>query len=51
MKVKIEELVDEALTEPELPEYIKNKRTTIISEVKKGKKVEHVIDLMRAIFG
>ena len=51
VKLTIEELVDEALTEPELPEYIKNKRTTIISEVKKGKKVEHVIDLMRAIFG
>jgi hypothetical protein len=51
VKLTIEEIVDQALAESEIPEYIKNKRTTIISEVKKGKKVEHVIGLMRAIFG
>ncbi|NQY89139.1 MAG: hypothetical protein HRT51_15605 [Colwellia sp.] len=51
VKLTTEEIVDQALAESEIPEYIKNKRTTIISEVKKGKKVEHVISLMRAIFG
>lgn len=51
VKLTTEQLVDEALAESEIPDYIKNKRSTIISEVKKGKKVEHVIGLMRAIFG
>lgn len=51
LKLTIEEVVDEALAESEIPEYIRNKRSTIIIEVKKGKKVEHVIKLMRAIFG
>jgi hypothetical protein len=51
VKLTIEELVDQALAENEIPDYIKEKRGTIISEVKKGKKVEHVINLMRAIFG
>lgn len=51
VKLTTEELVELALSENEIPDYIKNKRDSIISEVKKGKKVEHVISLMRAIFG
>jgi len=51
VKLTIEEVVDQALADSEIPEYIKNKRSSIISEVKKGKKAEHVINLMRAIFG
>lgn len=51
VKLTIEEIVDLALAEDDIPEYVKNKRSTIISEVKKGKKAEHVIHLMRAIFG
>lgn len=51
VKLTTEEIVDLALAENEIPDYIKSKRDSIISEVKKGKKVEHVISLMRAIFG
>lgn len=51
VKLTTEQIVDVALAENEIPDYIKNKRDSIISEVKKGKKVEHVISLMRAIFG
>jgi hypothetical protein len=51
VKQTTEEIVDQALAEVGMPDYIKGKRNTIISEVKKGKKVEHVISLMRAIFG
>ena len=51
VKLTIEQIVDEALAKNEIPDYITNKRSTIISEVKKGKKVEHVIKLMQAIFG
>jgi hypothetical protein len=51
VKLTTEEIVDQALAEDEIPDYVKNKRNSIISEVKKGKKVEHVISLMRAIFG
>jgi hypothetical protein len=45
------EIVDQALLVDGIPDYIKDKRSTIISEVNKGKKVEHVINVMRAIFG
>jgi len=34
-----------------IPEYVIGKRETIIKEVKNGKSVDHVIGLMRAIFG
>ena len=51
VKLTTEEIVDLALAENDIPDYIRNKRDTIISEVKKGKKVEHVINLMQAIFG
>ena len=51
VKLTTEEVVDQALAEVGMPDYIKSKRNTIINEVKKGKKVEHVINLMRAIFG
>jgi hypothetical protein len=50
-KLSTEEIVDKALTVDGMPDYIINKRATIINEVKKGKNVEHVIGLMRAIFG
>lgn len=50
-KLTTEEIVDQALADDEMPDYIKGKRDTIINEVKKGKNVDHVISLMRAIFG
>ena len=50
-KLTTEQIVDQALGDDEMPDYIKSKRDTIINEVKKGKNVEHVIGLMRAIFG
>lgn len=46
-----EEMVDIALAADDMPEYIINKRNSIIIEVKKGKKVEDVISMMRMIFG
>jgi len=51
VKLTPEELVDEALAADDMPEYIQAKRDTILREVKTGKTVEHVIGLMRAIFG
>ncbi|TMM42680.1 hypothetical protein [Colwellia ponticola] len=50
-KLTPEELVDQALAADDMPEYIRVKRDTILREVKTGKTVEHVIGLMRAIFG
>ena len=50
-KLTTEEIVDQALADDEMPAYIVGKRDTIINEVKKGKNVDHVIGLMRAIFG
>jgi len=46
-----EMLVDKALAAEDLPEYLQAKRDSIIKEVKNGKSVEHVIGLMRSIFG
>jgi hypothetical protein len=51
VKLTAEELVDQALAADDMPEYIQAKRDTILREVKMGKTVEHVIGLMRAIFG
>ena len=51
VKLTTAEIVDQALLVDGIPDYIKDKRSTIISEVNKGKKVEHVINVMRAIFG
>jgi hypothetical protein len=51
VKLTTEQLVDQALSEDGLPDYIKSKRDTIVSEVKKGKNVEHVIKLLGTIFG
>ena len=51
VKLTPEEVVDQALAEDGIPEYIQGKRDTILREVKTGKNVEHVIGLMRAIFG
>jgi hypothetical protein len=50
-KESAEMLVDKALTNEELPEYMSNKRDTLINQVKDGKSVEQAIGLMRAIFG
>lgn len=50
-KETVEALVDRALSDDSLPEYILGKRESIINEVKNGKSIEHVIGLMRAIFG
>lgn len=46
-----EMLVDKALEDETLPEYILSKRATLISQVKDGKSVDQAISLMRAIFG
>jgi|TARA_R110001583_G_C5670065_1_gene410711 hypothetical protein len=51
VKLTNEQVVDQALAEEGIPEYIIRQRDTILSEVKKGKNVEHVIKLLRAIFG
>ena len=51
VKLTVEELVDQALGEDGMPEYVQGKRETIINQVKAGKDVGHVIGLMRAIFG
>jgi len=50
-KASAEELVDKALLNEEYPAYLKNKRDSIVNAVKEGKSVEHVIKMMRAIFG
>lgn len=46
-----EALVDKALAQEGVPEYIKNKRDSIVIAVKDGKSVDHVLNMMRAIFG
>ena len=50
-KESAEALVDRALENDELPEYLSSKRDTLIHQVKEGKSVEQAISLMRAIFG
>ena len=50
-KASAEALVDKALADEELPDYLREKRDSIVAEVKNGKSVEQVIALMRAIFG
>lgn len=50
-KASVEELVDQALMSEELPGYMRDKRDTIINQVKKGKSVEQAITLLRTIFG
>ncbi|MCW8833915.1 MAG: hypothetical protein OQK09_03800 [Colwellia sp.] len=51
VKLTIEEQVERALAAEGIPEYLKEKRESIINGVKKGKSPEQVITLMRAIFG
>ena len=50
-KESAEALIDRALEDDELPDYLLNKRDTLIHQVKEGKTVEQAISLMRAIFG
>ncbi len=50
-KLTAEELVDQALENDELPEYLQEQRDTLIKQVQKGKTVEQAITLLRAIFG
>ncbi|TGE75889.1 hypothetical protein C7Y70_20320 [Pseudoalteromonas sp. KS88] len=50
-KESAEILVDRALSSDEIPEHIRAKRDSIISEVQKGRGVNETISLMRAIFG
>lgn len=50
-KASAEMLVDAALAAEGIPEYIMNKRDSIINKVKEGKGVDETIALMRAIFG
>ncbi|MDO6444459.1 hypothetical protein Q4493_01595 [Colwellia sp. 1_MG-2023] len=50
-KESAEALIDRALADEALPDYLVNKRDTLIHQVKEGKTVEQAISLMRAIFG
>lgn len=50
-KESIEVIVDKALESDDMPDYIKNNRDSIISQVTTGKSVDQVISLMRSIFG
>jgi hypothetical protein len=50
-KLTPDEIVDQALAEDGLPEYMQAQRETILKQVKAGKSVEHAIGIMRAIFG
>ncbi|MCJ8320788.1 MAG: hypothetical protein MJK12_14210 [Colwellia sp.] len=50
-KASVESLVDKALENEELPAYLINKRDSIVKAVKEGKSIDHVINMMRAIFG
>ncbi|MEW6981682.1 hypothetical protein AAD001_03400 [Colwelliaceae bacterium 6471] len=49
-KASIEELVDRALLDSDLPEFIIKKRDSIVHQVQNGKSIEQVITLMKAIF-
>ncbi|WP_404342151.1 hypothetical protein [Pseudoalteromonas mariniglutinosa] len=50
-KESAEILVDRALAADDMPEHIRAKRDSIISEVEKGRSVSETISLMRTIFG
>jgi hypothetical protein len=50
-KESAEALIDRALEDEDLPDYLLSKRDTLIHQVKEGKSVEQAISLMRAIFG
>lgn len=50
-KESAEILVDRALADDDIPEHIRSKRDSIISEVQKGRGVNETISLMRTIFG
>ena len=50
-KESAEILVDRALAADDIPEHIRAKRDSIISEVQKGRGVAETISLMRTIFG
>ncbi|MEL0647567.1 hypothetical protein V6248_09070 [Pseudoalteromonas agarivorans] len=50
-KESAEVLVDRALAADDIPEHIRTKRDSIISEVQKGRGVNETISLMRTIFG
>jgi len=45
------ELVDRVLSFGETPDFIKDQRSSIISQVEAGKKIEDVINLLTKIFG
>ncbi|MEM5534274.1 hypothetical protein [Pseudoalteromonas arctica] len=50
-KESAEILVDRALAADDIPEHIRSKRDSIVSEVQKGRSVNETINLMRTIFG
>ncbi|SEL54811.1 hypothetical protein SAMN05216262_11370 [Colwellia chukchiensis] len=50
-KESAEAIVDKALAEDDLPDFIHNMRSTIVNSVKDGKTVDQAITLMRNIFG
>ncbi|MEI8617457.1 hypothetical protein P4S63_09640 [Pseudoalteromonas sp. B193] len=50
-KESAEILVDRALAADDIPEHIRSKRDSIVSEVQKGRSVNETISLMRTIFG
>lgn len=50
-KESAEMLVDKALMDETLPEYLLSKRDSLVNQVKNGKSVEQAIALIRTIFG
>jgi hypothetical protein len=50
-KESAEILVDRALSDESIPQHVRDKRDSIVSEVEKGRSVDETISLMRAIFG
>ncbi|AXQ99691.1 hypothetical protein D0N37_17565 [Pseudoalteromonas piscicida] len=50
-KESAEVLVDRALADESIPEHIRAKRDSIVTEVEKGRSVDETISLMRTIFG
>lgn len=50
-KESAEQIVDKALAQEDIPEYLLDMRNSLVNSVKDGKPVEKAISLMRSIFG
>lgn len=47
----VQVLVDKALAADDMPQYLLDKRDSIVAEVQNGKSIDQVISLLRSIFG